>query len=286
MSTSSSLRMKIIFSMILTVIIIGGCKKNAESPDKVNIVASILPLAEFAEQIGGDRVQVSVMVPAGITPHNYEPTPSQLTDINNAHIYIKVGTPIEFEIFWLDKILTLNQNMLVCDASKNLELDGSDIDPHIWLSPLNAMIMIENIYNAIVAVDAKNKGYYTGNKTKYVEKLLDLDKYIRELLGKKKNRQFIVYHPAWGHFARAYDLEQVSIEKEGKEPTAKSIMRVVELARERNIHTVFASPQFTTKSAQVIAREIQGQVILIDPLEKKYITNLNDIAEHLAHSME
>jgi zinc transport system substrate-binding protein len=116
--------------------------------------------------------------------------------------------------------------------------------------------------------------------------LFELNERIKNLLGDKKNRKFLVYHPAWGYFADAYDLEQISIESGGKEPTAKGILRIIEQAKRDNIRVVFASPQFSTKSAQVIAREIQGKLVLIDPLEKNYILNLTDIAEQLSQIME
>ena len=263
-----------------------ACPQKHEKTDKVHIAVSILPLAEFAEKIGGDRVQVSVMIPAGTTPHSYEPTPAQLIDLSTAHIYVKVGTPIEFEIAWLDKILSVNKNMFLCNASQNITLPEPDIDPHVWLSPLNAQVMVENIYNTLIEIDPKNKALYHRNKQKYIEELFELNERIKILLGDKKNRKFLVYHPAWSYFANAYDLEQISIETGGKEPTAKGILRIIEQAKRENIHIVFASPQFSTKNAQVIAREIQGEVILINPLEKSYISNLTDIAEQLSRSMD
>ena len=281
------LQPKIFLCILLIInIVFWGCKKEIEHDARLQIVVSILPLAEFAERIGGDNIRVSVMVPAGITPHSYEPTPLQLTNMDKAQIYIKVGTPIEFEIAWLDKIFALNQDMVVCNASKDIQSFDPNIDPHIWLSPLNAQIMVENIYNTLIAVDVQHKKYYTENKEEYIKKLHELDRYIREALKTKKNRKFLVYHPAWGHFASTYDLEQVSIEKQGKEPTAKGILEIIENAQREKIRVVFASPQFSTKSAQVIAREIQGQVVLIDPLEKNYIDNLYHIAGQLAQILE
>ena len=106
------------------------------------------------------------------------------------------------------------------------------------------------------------------------------------MLGDKKTRKFLVYHPAWGYFARTYNLEQIPIEVGGKEPTAKGILQIIEQAKNENISVIFASPQFSSKSAQVIAREIHGRVILIDPLEKDYISNLTDIARQLSQIME
>jgi zinc transport system substrate-binding protein len=276
---------KFILSIIIFMVL-SGCSKKIEPDDNIQVVVSILPLAEFTEKIGGGRVHVSVMVPAGTTPHNYEPTPSQLIGLNTADIYVKVGTPIEFEIAWLDKILAANKNMLVCDASKDIPLSEKDLDPHVWLSPVNAKIMVGNIYAALIEKDAEHKEFYRMNKTKYIEELAALDKQIKTMLAQKKNRKFMVYHPAWGYFARSYDLEQIAVEKQGKEPTAKGILQVIEQAQKENINIIFASPQFNTKNAQVIAREIKGEVLLIDPLAKNYIDNLKNIALQLAQTRE
>jgi zinc transport system substrate-binding protein len=276
----------IYFVIFIISIALGGCSKKLEPVNKINICVSILPLAEFTEKIGGDLVQVSVMVPAGITPHSYEPTVEQLTDLNSTDIYIKVGTPIEFELAWLDKILSINKNIILCNASENIAPPELDIDPHIWLSPLNAQIMVENIYEVLIEVDAKNTAFYSRNKQNYIKELVELNERIQMLFNDKKNRKFLVYHPAWGHFARTYNLEQISIEKEGKEPTAKGILNIIEQAKKDDIHLIFAAPQMSTKSAQVIAREIQGKVIMIDPLEKNYILNLMNVAEQLSRSMD
>jgi zinc transport system substrate-binding protein len=119
---------------------------------KIHVVVSILPLAEFTEKVGGDRVLVSVMIPTGTTPHSYEPTPAQLVDLSTAHIYVEVGTPLEFEIAWLDKILSVNKNILLCNASQNITLPEPDIDPHVWLSPLNVQIMVENICTSLIEI--------------------------------------------------------------------------------------------------------------------------------------
>lgn len=275
---------KYIFLIIgLILSFLTGCTEEKKT-EKIEVVVSILPLAEFAEKVGGDRVAVSVMVPPGASPHSYEPTPNQLTKVNKAKIYVKLGTPIEFELVWLDKILSTNKNILVVDASKGTELINHD--PHIWLSPQNVKLMITNICNGLIKVDSTHKKYYTENKEKYLKKLDSLHYYIENVLKEKKNRKFLVYHPSWSYFARDYNLEQISIEIEGKEPSAKEIQHLIALAREHNIKVVFASPQFNTKSAEVIAKEIGGQVVLIDPLSKDYIKNMKQIAQALSESME
>jgi len=287
-------------TLFIILIFTTGCPQQEKKSDKINVVVSIMPLAEFAEKVGRDKASVSVMVPPGASPHTYEPTPGQLVKLSKAKLYVKVGSPIEFELVWLDKILSANKDIFVVDASYGIEFMNVVYkhnheqnehhyigdDPHIWLSPKNAKIMVENIYNGFVSIDPDNKEYYLENKRSYLRELDELDLEIEILLADKINRRFMVYHPSWAYFARDYNLEQIPIEKGGKEPTARSIQFLIEQARIQNIRVIFASPQFNTESAEVIAREIKGQVVLIDPLQKDYITNMKKIARVLSEVME
>ncbi|MBN1348970.1 zinc ABC transporter substrate-binding protein [candidate division KSB1 bacterium] len=279
------------------------CDRKMSQTQKHPVVVSILPLVEFVEKVGAEKVDVTTMVPPGASPHTYEPSANQLVKVSQAAMYVKVGTPIEFELAWLDKILSLNQQMYLVDASDSIaalqhtaeendessshaaQTDGA-VDPHIWLSPANANRMIENICNGLVAIDSTNAAFYRANARAYQLALDSLDAEIRQLLTNKTHREFMVYHPSWSYFARDYDLVQVPVEKDGKAPTPRGLRFLVEQAKKHQIRIVFASPQFSTKSADVIAKEIEGEVVLISPLEKDYILNLRKIAKKLAQSME
>jgi len=295
------MKRSLIVLLSLFFVITAGCPQREAQSEKITIVVSIVPLAEFVEKIGGDNVVVSVMVPPGASPHAYEPTPGQLTEVSKAQMYVKVGSPIEFELVWLNKILSTNKDIFVCDASSEVELvkmhqyhtheerkrqSDKGLDPHIWLSPKNAKIMVKNICSSFISIDSVNEKCYTANKEKYLKKLDSLDRYIEKILKEKTNRKFMVYHPSWAYFARDYNLEQISVEAEGKEPTAKGIQHLIEQARKYNIKVIFASPQFNTESAEVVAREIQGRVALINPLAKNYITNMKKVAQTLSEAME
>jgi len=248
---------------------------------QIGVVVSILPQAEFVERIGGDNVQVTVMVPPGASPHTYEPIPSQLKKVSKAKMYTKVGSGVEFEsVGMMDKIISVNKEMLVIDCSKGIGLIEND--PHIWLSPKNAKIMVENIYLGLTQIDPANQEYYARNKEKYLQELDKSCNEIAQALSGKKNRKIMVYHPAWAYFARDYRLEQIPIEKEGKEPTPQGIASLIRQAKENNITVIFASPQFSIKTAEVIAKEINGKVVLISPLEKNYLENMRKVAEAFA----
>ena len=277
-----------------------GCQPEAEASDKIGVVVTILPQADFVEAVGGDRITVTVMVPPGASPHTYEPTPSQMTALSEAKMYAKVGSGIEFELVWMDKLLAVNKEMLVVDCSEGITLiemgapheheenehGHEGMDPHIWMSPLNVKIMVENICDGLIQVDPEGRAYYEDNRDTYLQELTQLDQDIRDGLSAVANRTFMVYHPAFGYFAREYNLIMLSVAEEGKEPTAAGITSLIEQAGECNIKTIFVSPQFNAESAEVIAGAIDGRVVFIDSLAEDYIFNLRVLLGELIQAME
>jgi zinc transport system substrate-binding protein len=268
---------------VLAILVISHVPK-AETTNKIGVVVTILPQAEFVESVGGEKVTVTVMVPPGQDPHTYAPTFSQLVAVKQAKLYAEVGSGIDFELAYMDSIVQANRNMLVVDCSKGIELIEND--PHIWLSPRNAKIMVENICDGLIQVDPQDRDYYIQNENEYLAKLDKLDTDISSNLTAITNRWFIVFHPAWAYFARDYNLTQLAIEIEGKTPSPKDIADVVQEAKEHSIKVVFASPEFDIKSAQTIAEAIGGRVALIDPLARDYINNMYQVLSELVQGME
>jgi len=297
----------------------GNCtvSPSATEQDGHIIVASILPLVEFASKVGGEKINVFEMIPPGASPHTYEPTPGQLEKVSKAGMYLAVGSGIEFEIVWLDKIIAINDDMMFVDCSKGIELiemsgnpktesgdvevktggqgisdeleddhEGSGKDPHIWLSPKNAAVMVENIYLGLSAMDPDNEDYFNNNKVDFLDELEMLDREIREILLEKTRRKILVFHPGWAYFARDYGLEQIVVEEEGKEPSPRGMASLIDQAKESGIKVVFASPEFSQKSAEVIAGEIGGKVVLISPLARDYVKNLINITRAFEESMD
>ena len=160
------------------------------------------------------------------------------------------------------------------------------MDPHIWLSPQNAIIMVQNIAEGLIQIDPANAAYYRQNRDAYIQQLEQLDRDIEDGLSAVTTRVFMVFHPAFGYFASEYDLTMLPIEDEGKEPTPAGLHRLIEQAKEHNIKVVFAEPQFNQQSAEVIAGEIGGRVVLIDPLAEDYIENLRALLTEMAKAME
>jgi zinc transport system substrate-binding protein len=262
-----------------------SCEPVKAQADKIRVVVTILPQVEFVKAVGGDRVEVTVMVPPGADPHVYEPSPSQLQAVSEAEIYVKVGSGVEFEIAHMATIESyLPSDAVIVDCSQGVMLMGAD--PHIWNSPLNAKIMVENICHGLIAADPANQAYYEDNRDAYLKRLDELDGNISDMLSGVADSYFMTYHPAWGYFARDYGLTQIQVEQEGKEPTAREIAASVEMAKEHNIKVIFVALQFPTESAQVIAREIGGQVVYIDPLPEDYITEMYIFAAYLARPGE
>jgi zinc transport system substrate-binding protein len=284
-----SLMLLMIFSLAAAS---AGCAKKTETTGKVTVAVTILPQAGFLNAIGGDRVDVVVMVPPGASPHTYEVTPDQMTKLSKAKMYAKVGSAVEFELTWMNKLISVNKQMLVVDCSKGIELlksqdpDEPGMDPHIWLSVKNAKIMVQNICDGLVQVDPDNKSYYEANCADYLGKLTALDNDFTADLAGVKNRNFIVFHPAFSYFARDYNLTQIGVEQEGKEPDADYIIRLINEAKELNIHVIFVSPEYSTKSAESIASAIGGKVVVIDPLAEDFITNMRAIESAMKQAMQ
>jgi len=406
---------------------------------KTNVVVSILPQQTFVEKIGGDKVKVTTMVRPGSDPHSYEPKPSQMRDISNAHIYFSIG--LEFENAWLQRFASQNKNMKFIEMAKNIELmnmtkhhhhehghegeelpyewagvfdlkkgtyvwsfskvngtyadpamkmliikadkrgndlieDYEDIakdifseneissannndslkinnsfyelnfdenqnkstfkievkedgkylfftehmprefegeehffkdlakndietihsfpkedehkhgkDPHTWTSPSNVKVMAKNIYESLVNADSSNKDYYKTNYTNFIKEINETDKKIKDILSDlPKNSKFMVFHPSWGYFANEYNLIQLAIEVEGKEPKPKMLQKIIDEAKEQNIKAIFTQQEFSDKSAKAIANELKIKVIKETPLAKDWSQNLIKMANTIANN--
>jgi len=275
----------LVLCIIASILSMRGENENkVEGNNKIVVCVTILPQADFVRNIMGDRADIIVMTPPGADPHTYEPSPDQLRSISNAKIYFKVGSGIDFERTWMDKLESLNPDMVIIDGSKGIEI--IDNDPHIWLSPQNAIKMTENFYNELIKIDPASKDLYEQNKNKFVERLMGLDKELKNKFSRYENRAFLTYHPSFGYLAKDYDLVQIAVESEGKEPTPQGTRRYVDLARDLNIFYIFLEPQFPKRYAEAIAEEIGGEIVYIDPLPENYIENMIKLSDMLVLEFE
>lgn len=304
--------------LISASIMIAGCLEDGSEDGLDTVMVTILPQAEMVRSILGDDVNVIVMVPAGQSPHGYSPTPGQMKDVAKGDIYFKVGSGVEFEVAYLPTIIETNPRMKVVDLSEGIALksfdehhgahsqddenehdeeddhdeeeDGNDddhdheggTDAHVWLSPKNMRIMAGNVYKAVIAADPENEDRYNENYEAYLQRLDAAISYIEDKLSPYEDREFLVYHQAWGYFGNDVDLVQLAVESEGKKPGPQGVAAIIDQAKEHNITVVFVSPQFETSAANEIARSIGGKVVPVDPLAENYIDNLKHVAEQMA----
>jgi zinc transport system substrate-binding protein len=287
---------------------LGGDFSFAGQP--IPVFVSIPPQKYFVEKIGGSLVSVSVMVPPGANPHVYEPRPTQMTALSKSKIYFAIG--VTFETVWLPKFAKLNPQMRIVQTDKGIdkmamvahhheeeEVVGDQdnakqahreeapgtLDPHVWVSPPEVKIIVRNIQEALTEMDPSNSRTYQSNQEAFLKEIDKLDKDLAEIFKDKQGLKFMVYHPAWGYFARAYGLEQVPVEMEGKEPKPEQLKALITQAKKDGIKIIFVQPQFSTKSAETIAKAINGQVISADNLREDWEKNLRVQAQKFKQAL-
>ena len=293
-----NLRRIIIVLLLFAGIFIAGtliyfAASNQEEVDngKIDVAVSIGPEVEFVKAVGGDKVNVILMVPPGSDPHTYEPLPGQLTRVSNAKMYAEVGTPVEFEINYMGKIKSINPTMLVVNCSEGVNLisntaenESDEVDPHIWTDPKNAEIMVENIYQGLVQIDPADKDYFQKNRDQYLKKLDELDKNATKLIKEKNSSIIIVFHPAFGYYAKEYNLTMIAAMINDEEPSPQRIAMLVDTAQKNNIHVVFTEPQYNPKYMQSVASQIGGRVVFVNDLDENYLQNMENISKAFSES--
>ncbi|MEK6869921.1 MAG: metal ABC transporter substrate-binding protein [Thermoproteota archaeon] len=271
-------------------------KKTNES--KLQVMSSFYPLHEFSQNVGKEKVDVKLLVPVGIEPHDWEPTIKDVQQMQKSDLIVING--IGFES-WVDKLHEMNYQGVIVDTSngiiiKNMDeeflvhVDESE-DPHIWLNPVFAKIQVQNIANAFSNSDPTNQQYFQENAANYIDKLNLLDLKIRnELSG--CNHDFIAFHRAFSYFADEYDLTQhtiISSSASHAEPTAKTLENVINKAKQLNLKVIFTEETADPKTSQVIANEIGGKILVLSPLEigndGTYISRMTENLNHLKEAL-
>lgn len=261
----------------------------------INAVVSILPQQTFLKAIGGDKVNITLMVEPGNSPHTYEPKPSQMRAISQADLYFAMG--VEFEDTWLAKFHNLNKNMKIIDLSygiNKLSMGKHDCsahghdhhsahgkkDPHIWTSPANVKHIAQMTYEALAHFDKSNINYYKANLEAFIKEINKTHETINRLFSSNKtSKSFMVFHPAWGYFAHAYGLEQIAVEVEGKSPKPKELIKLIKEAKAKKVSAIFTQPEFSDESAKIIAKEVGIPVVKASPLAPNWSANLIHMAK-------
>lgn len=294
---------------LAVLLLAGGCAREHtdvgyESRDdlsaQVRVCVSILPQAFVVERIGGERVAVEVLVGPGQSPHTYEPTPAQMVALERADIYFRIGVP--FEDALMDRIERTMPDLQIVDLRNGITLlpladhdhgpgeecagEHGRLDPHTWLDPGLVAVQARTVAEALSQLDPDGVASYRSNVAALLGDLARVDAEVREVLEPVRGERMLVFHPAFGYFARAYGLEQVAIEVEGKEPGPRQLQRMVEQAAERRVNAIFVQPEFARTAAEAVAREIGVEVISIDPLARDYLENLREMAGTVRRALE
>lgn len=281
-------------ALILLGITFYGCNSKAKMSAKPTVVVSILPLKYFVEQLADSMVQVKVLVPPGSGPEMYEPTPAQLVDLSAANIYFSIGL-LDFEKGLEPKLrgnypvkyinLSEGARLIRGDDSHAEEVEESHhhgVDPHIWLSAIEAKRMAGVMLKALQAAYPNQKSALQANFDRFAARIDSVNTVVSTVLESMKSKSFLIYHPALSYFARDYSLKQLSIEAEGKSPSVNELVGTVKMAKELGIRTVLSQSQFDIHNAQVIADEIGGRVVKVDPLAENWCESMVQIANALA----
>ena len=292
----SSIVALIIVVLMLSVMV--GCTNketttdtNKGTKEKPIVAVSIVPQKTFVEAVCGDMAEVIVMVPPGNSPANYEPTPKEMEQFSKAKLYFAVGVPTE-EANILPKASEINGMKIIKlqeDVSKiyaDRELAPGKRDPHIWLSPKRAIVMVQTIAREMGEFDPINKNKYEENAQRYITELENLDKQIQNVLEGVKDRKFIVFHPAFGYFADDYSLQMYALEQDGKEATAQRLKEMIDLAKKENIKAIFYQAEISSKQAESFAEEIGGKTVQLAPLSPNYIDNLKNMVDLMSEVMQ
>lgn len=265
----------IIMSLVLVFTLVGctGDSNTQKNNGKINVIASINPIREFVQKVGGDKVNVTMLVPEGTEPHDYEPKAKDLASLTRADLFVYNGAGLED---WLDAVTSAigdSNKVTMLDSSKNAQLRNLDgkKDPHLWLSLKEAKNQSKNILDELVKLDGKNKSYYEANYNSFAKELDELYNANKSRFDNLKQKDFITGHEAFGYLCRDFGLTQKSVEDmfgEG-EITPQKLKDLITFCKENKIKTIFMETLASPKVSETLAKEVQAKVEKIYTLESK-----------------
>lgn len=287
---------KLHYFLLTTVILCASCvQQSTTNTNSKVLTVTILPQKYVVSQIAGDKFTVNVLIPEEGNHETYEPTAQQMVETSKSVAYFKVGH-LSVEESWLNKLAESNPEMKIYNTAEGFELiegaphvhgdhvHAGGIDPHTWLSVTGVRAQAGVVLKALQEIDPENSAYFQSNYTGFMASLDTLDSRIRELISSSGVTSFMIYHPSLGYFARDYQLEQIAIEQDGKEPSTAAMKELTDLASEKKISTIFISSQFSKQSALTIADQINAKVVEFNPSSADWSNNMLQIAQKLADS--
>lgn len=281
------------FSIIL--LLFTSSLSYASDETVLRVFTSVVPQSYFAQRVGGDLVKAEPLVQPGFSPELYEPTARQIAALAEAQVFVRVGMPYEDGL--LPRIQGISKTMRIIDARDGLTLRNleahdhehdhgdamaNELDPHIWTSPRIAKQMAAQLRDVFSELSPTHKADFDKNYAAFAADLDALDQELSERFAKTTAKTFMVFHPAWGYFADAYGLVQLPIESEGKEPGAKALAQMIEQAKQAKVKTIFVQPEFSQRSAEQVAKAIEGRVVAANPLAADYLENLRHVSKLIA----
>lgn len=254
-----------IIIILLSIFILNCNKNNNKNSDKDNsgklqIYTSIYPIYDFTKKIGGEKISVYNMTKAGAEPHDFEITSKDMANLSKADLFIYNGGGMEH---WVDTIKEALKDIKYINTSSNI--NENNLDPHFWLSPINAKIQMENIKNGLIEIDSENKNYYESNYNLYANRLTELDEKIKTSLSDIKNRNLVLTHPAFGHFCKEYSLNQIAIARDEANP--KAMAEIIEFIKSNNVRAIFYEEFSSSKLVDSIAKETGIKILTLNPIE-------------------
>ncbi|CAM2793382.1 metal ABC transporter solute-binding protein, Zn/Mn family [Helicobacter burdigaliensis] len=255
------------------------------------VSVSIPPQAYFVKQIAKDSVEINILIAPNSDEHNFDFKLQDALKLSKSDLFFRAN--MDFENTMLDKFQNLFSNLTLVDTNANITLlspsnhhSHHHFDPHTWLDPNCVKIQAKNILEALSQKYPQNKEFYQANYLNFIKELEALDSHIKTTLTPLKTRQFIVYHPSWSYFAKAYDLVQLPVEINGKEPKPKELLELIKKAKENNIKAVFVQPGFPKNATETLAKELDAKVVQINHLSRDWKNELLKTTQSLADSLK
>lgn len=254
--------------IVIFTLLLGGCSSDHNTASgKLQVAASFYPMGEFAKAVGGDKVEVTILVPDGAEPHDWEPSPRDLTKLGYAKVFVYNGIVEP----WAEEALEALQERKICpvQTGEGLYTINGKEDPHVWVSPYKAREQVTRIKDAYIKVDPQNKAYYEANAAAYIKKLNALDAQLRKVAAKAPKKVFVTSHAAFGHLAYDYNLQQLAVNgvSPEAEPTPRDLQRLIKVVKKEKVKYIFFETLADPKIAQLVAKETGAEAAVLDPIE-------------------
>jgi zinc transport system substrate-binding protein len=293
-------------ALCLALVLAAGCSGGGDTPASagggsgpLQVVVTVPPQAYLVERIAGERAAIEVMMPSGSSEETWSPSPRQMVALTRADLYVLVGHPaLAVERRHVLPTLAQSPGVSVIDMFRGMDLGeehdrndhdhdhgGGAGDPHVWTSPRLMRSAAVTVAEALARHDPEGADAYRSRLAAFLVELDALDAEIRRELASPARRRFLVTHPAWGHFAADYGLEQVAIDREGKEPSPARLVALVEAARAEGLPVVFSQKGFSESAARAIARETGARVVTLDPIACDWLDNTRKTAREIAAAL-